>query len=151
MFKLAAETGAGLVLMHMKGTPAEMQDAPVYEDVVGEVQAYLLERTRAAVEAGVAPDTLAVDPGLGFGKRVEDNTALIGAAGRFVALGYPVVVGLSRKGFLGSLTGRSVDERLASSLAGLSCVVAKGVQVVRVHDVAPSVDGVKVVHGVRGS
>ncbi len=149
MFKVAAETGAGFVLMHMKGTPADMQEAPAYDDVVGEVQSFLQARTRAAVEAGLAPDTLAVDPGIGFGKRLEDNTALVSSVGRFVSLGYPVVIGLSRKAFLGMLSGRPVEERLASSLAVLSAVVAKGVQVVRVHDVAPSVDSVKVLHGLR--
>jgi dihydropteroate synthase len=135
--------------MHMKGTPADMQDAPSYEDVVCEVQAYLQERAHAAIQAGLSSDVLAIDPGIGFGKRVEDNTALLAAAGRFVALGYPVVIGLSRKGFLGKMTGMSVDERMAASVAALSVVVSKGVQVVRVHDVAVSVDGVNVLRGIR--
>jgi dihydropteroate synthase len=135
MLPLVAERGVGLVLMHMLGEPGTMQRAPAYRDVVAEVEAHLLARRRAATEAGVAPERLWLDPGIGFGKTLEHNLALFGALERFAALG-PVLLGASRKSFLGALTGRLPAERLIGSLACVARAAQAGVAAVRVHDVA---------------
>jgi dihydropteroate synthase len=136
MLPLVAERGAAIVLMHMQGVPATMQDAPAYGDVVGEVCEFLAERAAAACAAGVAAGRVWIDPGIGFGKRHEQNLALLAGLERLVELGYPVVLGASRKGFLGALTGASADARLPASLAAAVCAAAHGARVVRVHDVA---------------
>jgi len=133
MLPLVAERGAAIVLMHMQGVPATMQDAPTYGDVVAEVAAFLAARVDAARAAGVAAERIWVDPGIGFGKRAEHNLALLAGLERVVAVGYPVVVGASRKGFLGTLTGAATDERLAPSLAAAVVAAAGGARMVRVH------------------
>ncbi|MBI3769030.1 MAG: dihydropteroate synthase [Deltaproteobacteria bacterium] len=135
MLPLVAERGAAIVLMHMQGDPATMQDAPTYGDVVGEVAAFLAARAAAAREAGIAAERIWLDPGIGFGKRCEHNLALLAGLERLVDLGYPVVVGASRKGFLGALSGDPVDARLPASLAAAVLAAARGARVVRVHDV----------------
>jgi dihydropteroate synthase len=135
MLALVATRGAGLVLMHMQGSPATMQEAPAYGDVVTEVATFLGERAAAARAAGVAPADVWVDPGIGFGKRLEHNLALLARLERLVALGFPVVVGASRKGFLGALSGAPVGDRLPASLAAAVLAAAHGARVVRVHDV----------------
>lgn len=141
--------GAGAVLMHMKGEPATMQVDPRYGDVAGEVRDWLRARIDALVAQGVAWETLAVDPGIGFGKAAEHNLRLLARLGDLTALGRPVVVGLSRKRFLGTLTGRPVGERLAGSIAGLAYACGRGADVFRVHDVADSVDAVRVLEALR--
>lgn len=138
MTDVARRRGAGVVLMHMQGTPRTMQREPSYEDVVEEVARYLEERVRTLAEAGLDPACLAVDPGLGFGKTVEHNVALLRGLPRLARLGRPVLVGASRKSFLGRLTGRAVDERLAPSLAALAFSVQQGAHILRVHDVKES-------------
>jgi dihydropteroate synthase len=134
---VVAEAKAPLVLMHMQGTPATMQDDPRYGDVVGEVEAFLQERCAAAEAAGVAPEQLAVDPGIGFGKRDEHNYALLGALPRLTRLGHPVLVGTSRKGFIGRALDLPADERLEGTAATVVWAVERGARIVRVHDVAP--------------
>jgi len=136
MLPLVAERDAAIVLMHMRVVPATMQDAPIYGDVVAEVAAFLAARAEAARAAGIAAGRIWVDPGIGFGKRREHNLALLAGLERLVALGYPVVVGASRKEFLGSLSGASLDERLAPSLAAAVLAAAAGARALRVHDVA---------------
>jgi dihydropteroate synthase len=136
MLPLVADRGAAIVLMHMQGVPATMQEAPTYGDVVAEVAAFLGARAVAAQAAGIAADRIWIDPGIGFGKRREHNLALLAGLERLVALGYPVLVGASRKGFLGSLSGEPLGARLASSLAATVLAAAAGARVVRVHDVA---------------
>jgi len=143
--------GAGAVLMHMQGEPATMQLQPAYGDVTAEVAAFLEERVRTLTAAGLDPATLAVDPGIGFGKTVEHNLRLVARLDGLAALGRPVVIGLSRKGFLGRLTNRDAGERLAGSLAGLSVAVWRGAHVVRVHDVRESVDAARVAAALRGA
>ena len=138
MLSLVAERGAAIVLMHMQGVPATMQDAPTYGDVVAEVAAFLAARAAAARAAGIAAERIWIDPGIGFGKRREHNLALLAGLERLVGLGYPVVVGASRKGFLGSRSGEPVGERLAPSLAAAVLAAAAGDRAVRVHDVAPT-------------
>lgn len=136
---------AGVVLMHMRGEPATMQREPCYEDVVREVAAYLDQRVADLCARGIDRKTLALDPGIGFGKTLEHNLQVLARLDAFVRLGRPVVVGLSRKSFLGKLTGRETGERLAGSLAGLVFAVMRGARIVRVHDVRESVDAARVV------
>ncbi len=140
----AAASGAGICLMHMQGEPRTMQDAPHYTDVVEEVSAFLAARIRACREAGVDAARLAIDPGFGFGKRIVDNLVLLKQLASFEALGVPIAVGLSRKSMLASLTGRSVDERLAGSIALAAIAVLHGARIVRAHDVGATVDAVRV-------
>ena len=144
MLATCARHGAGIVLMHMKGRPATMQREPHYEDVVGEVSAWLLERSKAAVVAGVPAERVWIDPGIGFGKTFAHNEAILASLERFTALGPPVLLGASRKGFLGAITGRSVDARLAGSLACAARAFQAGTHAVRVHDVAETVDLLRV-------
>ncbi len=140
MLDRVAAREAGLVVMHMRGTPRTMQEEPRYADVVGEVRAWLRSRVEAAIAAGVGPERLWVDPGIGFGKTLTHNLALLQHLEALVADGTPVLLGASRKSFLGHLTGREVDERVSASLACVARAADAGVAAVRVHDVAASVD-----------
>jgi len=142
--------GAGVVLMHMQGTPADMQNAPCYGDVVDEVAGWLKARMKCAVEAGLDPETLCLDPGIGFGKKPEHNISLLGGLDRFVRLGRPVLIGLSRKSIVGILTGRGTSERLAGSLAGAVFAAMRGAHILRVHDVRETRDAVAVVSALAG-
>ena len=138
LFALAAERGAPMILMHMLGEPKSMQADPQYDDVVSEVRAFLAERIGVAGAAGVARRRLIVDPGIGFGKRLEHNLALLAGVGELASLGTAVLIGPSRKRFLGELTGRrDPRQRLAGTLA--ACLAARrgGATIFRVHDVAP--------------
>ena len=139
MKELVAGSGVGVVLMHMQGTPGTMQQSPVYEDVLGEVIEYLVTRAGELIEAGVSPDAIAIDPGIGFGKSVVHNLQLLAGLGDLAATGYPVVLGASRKSFLGRLSG--IDD--PSRRDGLTAVTTalgfeRGARVFRVHDVAAS-------------
>lgn len=144
-----ASTSAGICLMHMQGEPGTMQQAPHYVDVGREVRGFLIARAQAAMARGVDAARIALDPGFGFGKTLEHNLALARALGDIVAEGYTVLVGVSRKSMLGALTGRAVDERLPASLAAALACLAAGAQVVRVHDVGPTVDAIKVWRALR--
>jgi dihydropteroate synthase len=139
-----ASTQAGLIAMHMQGTPATMQQAPRYGDVVAEVGMFLAERARALEGAGVASHRIALDPGFGFGKSVEHNRALFRALPALAQVGYPLVAGLSRKKMLGDFTGRPVAERAAASVAAALLAVQNGASLVRVHDVRDTVDAIDV-------
>jgi dihydropteroate synthase len=132
---VAADAKAPVVLMHMRGTPATMQDDPRYTDVVAEVADFLAERCAAAEAAGVPRDALVVDPGIGFGKRDEHNYALLADLARFTRLGHPVLVGASRKGFIGRALGLPALERMEGTAATVVWVVERGARIVRVHDV----------------
>ncbi|HYY79542.1 MAG TPA: dihydropteroate synthase [Actinomycetes bacterium] len=132
---VAAQAKAPVVLMHMRGIPATMQEDPRYEDVVAEVEAFLADRCAAAEAAGVAHDALVVDPGIGFGKRDEHNYALLAALPRLTRLGHPLLVGTSRKGFVGRALDAPVHERLEGSAAAVVWAVERGARIVRVHDV----------------
>ncbi|MEG2031735.1 MAG: dihydropteroate synthase [Janthinobacterium sp.] len=134
-----------LCIMHMQSVPQTMQDQPQYEDVVREVIDFLRERVDAMVGAGIERERLCVDPGFGFGKTVEQNYALLRATRQLRGeLGLPVLAGLSRKSMIGAVTGRPVEQRLAGSIAGALAAVAQGAEIVRVHDVAETVDALKV-------
>lgn len=141
MFELAARRGCAFVVMHMQGAPATMQQAPAYGDVVSEVVAFLLERAAAAEAAGIARSQIVIDPGIGFGKARDHNLRLLGAMDRFVATGYPVLLGCSRKRFMGSLCldegGEAPPPRdlLGATCATTALGVAGGVRLFRVHDV----------------
>ena len=141
---LAAQPAAGVCLMHMRGEPGTMQQLTDYRDLVGEVAGFLAGRVAAAVAAGIAPLRLVLDPGYGFAKTFEQNWTLLRRQRELLALGYPLLVGWSRKRSLGELTGREVGERLPASLAAALAALAQGARVLRVHDVAPTVDALKV-------
>jgi dihydropteroate synthase len=139
------DSDCGLCVMHMQGTPQDMQAEPVYGDVVRDVTDFLRERIDALLAAGVERERICVDPGLGFGKTVEHNYALLRATARIEQeLGLPVLIGLSRKSMIGAVTGRPVEGRLPGSIAGALAAVAHGAKIVRVHDVAETVDALKV-------
>ncbi|MCX7428575.1 MAG: dihydropteroate synthase [Planctomycetia bacterium] len=136
MMAVAVETGSGIAAMHMRGTPATMQQAPAYEDVVEEVLDYLAARRDALVAAGVDPARIALDPGIGFGKTTEHNLTLLGNIGRFHALGCPLLVGPSRKGFIGRVLDDPKADRAAGTIGVSLALARQGVQILRVHDVA---------------
>ena len=139
----ALDAAVPVCIMHMQGQPRTMQQAPVYKDVVAEVRQYLSDRLAACEAAGIPRQQLIVDPGFGFGKTLEHNLALLAELESFRALGVHLLVGISRKSMLGQITGRSVDERLAGSLAAAVMAVERGAGIVRVHDVAATVDALK--------
>lgn len=144
-----AETGAAVCLMHMRGEPRSMQEDPQYDDVVVEVRDYLAARVTACLEAGIGPERLCVDPGIGFGKRPEHNLALLASLDRLADPEIPVLVGVSRKSLVGIITGRPAAERLAGSVAFAALAVMHGAAIVRAHDVAATVDAVKVAGALR--
>jgi dihydropteroate synthase len=147
MGELAAERHVPVVLMHMRGTPETMQIKPDYEDVSGEVLEFLLSRARLAERLGIPKERIFIDPGIGFGKTLEHNLVLLKNIDRFVATGYRVLVGTSRKSFIGRITGReNPAERIFGTAATVALCAAAGVSVVRVHDVAQMVDVVRVAH-----
>ena len=139
-----AASSVALCLMHMQGSPQSMQVEPEYGDVVGEVRTYLAERVAVAVAAGIDPGRLVLDPGFGFGKSLKHNLGLLAQLRALAALGCPLLVGISRKRMIGDLTGRPVDERLAGTVAANVLALQQGALILRVHDVAPAVDAVRV-------
>ncbi|QDU21225.1 dihydropteroate synthase [Urbifossiella limnaea] len=140
---VVAATGAGVVVMHMQGTPRTMQQNPVYGDVVGEVAGYLEARLHALAAVGISPDAVCLDPGIGFGKTLDHNLTLLAHLDAVAALGRPVCLGVSRKKFIGTLCGREPADRAAGSLAVATIAAARGTaQVLRVHDVAATRDAV---------
>jgi dihydropteroate synthase len=140
----AVAEGADLCLMHMKGEPRTMQDDPRYDDVVSEVKAFLEERLAFAIAAGIPEERIWLDPGIGFGKTLEHNLELLRRLGEIVAIGRPVLIGASRKRFLGAITGRPEADRLAGSLAAAVIAYERGASMLRVHDVAPTRDALLV-------
>lgn len=144
MADVAKSYGAGVILMHKRGDPRNMQQHPIYENVVGEVRDYLAARVTHAERLGLARLTLAIDPGIGFGKTAEHNIALLAHLGSLRACGRPIVVGLSRKAFIGQMTGREVGDRGAGTLGALAFCLGEGAQVMRVHDVKEVRDVVQV-------
>lgn len=137
-------SAVAVCLMHKRGTPETMQQQPAYDDVVGEVSAFLVARAGACEQAGIAPDRIVIDPGFGFGKTVGHNLTLLRELKTLARLGYPLLAGYSRKSSLGAVTGRPVEQRLAASLAAAMIAVQNGATILRVHDVAETVDVLKV-------
>jgi dihydropteroate synthase len=151
LIRVVAAEHAGVVAMHMLGNPKTMQQNPQYQDVVGEVKAFLAERIRALEAAGVASEAIAVDPGIGFGKSLEHNLTLLRGLDLLAALGRPVVVGVSRKSLIGKLGAGDAEGRLPGSLAAATMAVARGAQVVRAHDVSETVLAMRVADALRPS
>jgi dihydropteroate synthase len=151
MWKLVAETGAGYVCLHMQGTPQTMQLNPKYHDVVAEVKGFFEERCQRLEQAGVTRDQIIFDPGIGFGKRIEHNLALLKALRDFAALDRPLLLGVSRKSFLGKISGDGPDQRLAAGLACACMAVGAGVQLIRTHDVAETVQAVRMIEAIISS
>jgi len=141
---LCAASGVPVVLMHKKGVPANMQDAPWYVDCVAEVLDFLLAAASRAITAGIPAERIILDPGVGFGKRLEDNLALLVRLDEIVASGYPVLVGLSRKSFIGALSGAGPELRLPGSIAAACAARSRGASIFRVHDVAETVQALAV-------
>ncbi|MEJ2129095.1 MAG: dihydropteroate synthase [Woeseiaceae bacterium] len=141
----AAELQVPVCLMHMQGQPRTMQQDPRYDDVVAEVSAFLRERVAECVNAGIPEELLVIDPGFGFGKRPKDNFELLANLRQLQTIGRPVLIGVSRKSTLGVVTGREVDDRLPAGLAAAVLAVDRGAQIVRAHDVAETVDALRVV------
>jgi dihydropteroate synthase len=141
---VARHPSCGVCVMHMKGSPATMQDAPVYDDVLDEVGHFLQARLQALTAAGIGPERITLDPGIGFGKTPAHNLALLRRQKELLRLGRPLLLGWSRKSTLGEVTGRPVEQRLAASLAAALAAVKQGAGVVRVHDVAQTVDALRV-------
>jgi dihydropteroate synthase len=144
-----AAADAAVCMMHMQGTPGTMQQHPSYADVVTEVRAFLLERVRAARDAGIAPERIAIDPGFGFGKTLEHNLELLRQLREFGALGVAVLAGWSRKSSLGKITGKPAGERLAASVAAALIAAQNGARILRVHDVAATRDALAVLAAVE--
>jgi dihydropteroate synthase len=149
MLPVVADAGAGLVLMHMQGTPQTMQRAPHYRSVVDEVREFLRERLQIAVRAGVAAEQILLDPGIGFGKNLEHNLALLARLDALHSLGRPILVGVSRKSFIGEVLGRGLDDRLMGTAAAVAAAVSRGARVVRVHDVKAMRDVVRMTDAIR--
>jgi len=148
MGQVVTQAGAGLVLMHMQGTPKSMQCDPQYRDVVAEVRHFFVERMKAAEEVGIDPEQILLDPGFGFGKNVTHNLTLLTQLDQFAVLGRPIVAGVSRKAFLGQVLDRQVGERLMGTAAAVAVAVLRGARIVRVHDVGPMRDVVRMVEAI---
>ncbi len=146
--EIVATSQAGVCLMHMQGRPQTMQADPQYDDVVSEVRDFLKDRLDAAVQAGIDRSRIVLDPGFGFGKRTAHNLTLLNHLNDIQALGLPLLIGLSRKSVLGQVVGVSVDERVHASIAASVVSVMKGANIVRVHDVKPTIDALKIVQAV---
>ncbi len=146
-----ADSETSVCLMHMRGAPRDMQKDPRYDDVVVEVCRFLDERINACVDAGIGPERIVIDPGFGFGKTLQHNLALLANLDRLCAMGQPVLAGLSRKSMLGQLLDREVDQRLPGSLALAALAVTRGASIIRAHDVAATVDAVRVAAAVKAA
>ena len=149
MSRIIARHGAGVVVMHMQGVPETMQDNPQYGDVVEDVLGFLHLSVEIAGSAGIAPRSIAVDPGIGFGKTLEHNLKLIGSLRRFKVLDKPVLIGVSRKSFIGRILDLDAEERLEGSLAAGVAGVINGADILRVHDVRATVRAVRIAHAIR--
>nr|HPM78894.1 dihydropteroate synthase [bacterium] len=150
MARVIGEIRPGLVLMHMQGEPRTMQQNPNYENLIEEVNDFLAAAASRALAAGATAENIVIDPGIGFGKTWEHNLQLIRETKRFTELGYPVLIGPSRKRFIGELTGKDVDRRLYGSIGAVAAAVVLGARIVRVHDVAPMIDAVRVAEAIVG-
>jgi dihydropteroate synthase len=151
MAAVVREGGAGLVLMHMQGTPQTMQENPHYADVVDEVKEFLRERVEAALTAGISRARIAVDPGIGFGKTLEHNLQLLARLEEFCQLGQPLLVGVSRKSFIGKVLGKEPSERIWGTAAAVAWSVAHGANIVRVHDVAEMKQVAQMIDAIRAN
>lgn len=147
--EIIAERDIPVILMHMRGTPETMQESPFYDDTVDEVKEWLLGRARYAMSKGIRSDSIIIDPGIGFGKRLQDNLRLIHGTAELCKLGFPVLIGLSRKSFIAGVLEIPVDERMAASLASGAYSVCQGAQILRVHDVRETVHLVNILSAIQ--
>ena len=147
---VAAQSGAAVCLMHMQGTPETMQQNPCYDDVVSEVIEYLRQRIEAAVEAGIARENIIVDPGFGFGKTLQHNLLLLKSLAQLKALDVPLLVGMSRKSMIGTILNKPLDQRLYGSISTAVIAAMQGADIIRVHDVAQTIDALAIVDAVNG-
>lgn len=150
MAKKVADLGVPVVIMHMQGRPKNMQENPSYRDVIADISTFFLQRIKEAKDAGIEDDNIIIDPGIGFGKRLEHNLEILKRLNEFSSFGYPVLMGASRKSFLGEILGKRADERLFGSLAVAASAVEKGASYLRVHDVKETRDVIKTVEAIRG-
>ncbi len=144
----AASLGIPVCLMHMQGSPHDMQNEPTYSSVVDDVKDFLNQRAKACLKAGIKTENIIIDPGFGFGKTLQQNLSLLAAIPQFASLGYTLLVGLSRKSMLGLITGKPTEQRLAGSIAAALIAASKGANILRVHDVAQTVDALKIMSAV---
>ncbi|MCH9030863.1 MAG: dihydropteroate synthase [candidate division Zixibacteria bacterium] len=153
MIPLVSARRAGYLLMHMRGTPQTMQDEPQYKDVVAQVLSFLKKQTSVCLDVGIDPKHIMIDPGIGFGKRLKDNIALMENINQLGELGYPVVIGLSRKSFIRGLDPRAVSpgDRLGGSIASALAAFARGAKIIRVHDVRETVQALRVYKGIMNA
>jgi dihydropteroate synthase len=148
MDRVAAEAAAGYVIMHSRGTPATMREMTGYSDVVTDVEAFLAGRAEEAERAGVSHDAIALDPGIGFAKSPDQSLRLLNETKRFVGLGFPILIGTSRKSFIGAVLDLPEDQRIEGTLASLVWAVSAGVRIVRVHDVEPTARALRLLHAI---
>ncbi|MBW2063533.1 MAG: dihydropteroate synthase [Deltaproteobacteria bacterium] len=152
MISVAAEAQVPVILMHMKGTPANMQESPTYEDLIPEIKGFLREAIDRAVDKGIKEENIIIDPGIGFGKTFDNNLEIIRDLNEFTTLKRPILLGTSRKSFLGHILGKGPSERDVATMATISVGVMNGASIVRVHDVKSAVDTVRVIDAIkRGS
>jgi dihydropteroate synthase len=151
MGQIAAEYGAYIILMHIRGTPADMQSDTRYDDLLGEISSFLKEAATKAAALGIAEGRIIIDPGIGFGKSIDGNFAILKNLHRFTELGYPVMIGASRKSFIGKTLDLDVDERLEGSLAAACYAVLNGADIVRVHDVAETRRALTIIEKITGA
>ena len=151
MGRVVAQANAGLVLMHMQGTPQTMQRSPSYVNVIGEIRQFFVDRLSVAHDYGIAPDHILLDPGIGFGKNVSHNLTLISHLGELLNLGKPLMIGVSRKSFIGKILDNSVEDRCMGTAAAVTASILQGAQVVRVHEVSLMRDVVKMAKVLRES
>lgn len=149
MASIAAQAGAPLILMHMKGTPQDMQENPVYEDVFSDILGFLKNAIARAIKAGIREDLIIVDPGIGFGKTFENNIDIIRGLTRFASLNRPVLLGTSNKAFIGHILGKESHERETGTMATIAAGVMNGAHIVRVHNVGKAVETVRVIDAIK--
>lgn len=149
MVKLVADNDVPVIIMHMKGEPKTMQANPEYEDVVKEIKEFFEMRTEKAKDGGVKPGKIIIDPGIGFGKKTEHNLEILKRLDEFVSLSHPILVGTSRKSFIGNVLGLDVENRLEGSLAAMAAAIMKGANIIRIHDVKESVRVAKLLDAVK--
>jgi dihydropteroate synthase len=145
---MAAELNIPVCMMHMQGEPRTMQQNPQYQNVVADIKVFFKSRIKAAISAGIKKEHILIDPGFGFGKSLQHNLSLLKHLAQFSELGHPVLVGMSRKSMIGLVTGKEVTQRLAGSIAVATIAALNGAQIIRVHDVAATVDALKMVEAV---
>jgi dihydropteroate synthase len=150
MLDVVKRYNAGIIIMHMKGEPSTMQQNPSYENVTSEIIYFLRERTLYAIGNGIRKENIAIDPGIGFGKRIEHNIKILRELQSFKSLGFPIVVGVSRKGFIGEILGKDVNERLIGSIASALFAITNGASVIRAHDVKETKEAIRMLEALRG-